>query len=111
MATAAADDADPITEEDPTLEACLTYLREHHCYCYFCGVKYCDAQDLADNCPGESEDDEDDEAKPINSLHQHLRQTWYKEWEDCKLSVQNEHAEWDLRPKQLQALKKLVILL
>ncbi|KAK4053890.1 hypothetical protein OIO90_003727 [Microbotryomycetes sp. JL221] len=35
----------------------LRYLRSKYHYCFWCGVAYNDAQDLADNCPGELEDD------------------------------------------------------
>ena len=42
--------------EDPTLEECLQYLREMYCYCYFCGAKYIDTEDLLNNCPGSAEE-------------------------------------------------------
>jgi hypothetical protein len=28
------------------------YLRTQHCYCIYCAVRYSNAQDLAENCPG-----------------------------------------------------------
>jgi hypothetical protein len=34
------------------LQECLIYVREKYCYCYFCGCRYDDADDLVMNCPG-----------------------------------------------------------
>ncbi|KAF9356429.1 hypothetical protein BGX26_005293 [Mortierella sp. AD094] len=33
------------------------YLRTKHCYCFWCSAQYYGADDLAQNCPGEDEDD------------------------------------------------------
>lgn len=38
------------------LDKILAYLREKHCYCFWCGCKYTDKADLQ-NCPGLDEED------------------------------------------------------
>jgi hypothetical protein len=42
---------------DKQLRAVNSRLRQAYCYCVFCGHRYADATDLAENCPGETEDD------------------------------------------------------
>ncbi|KAI7857016.1 hypothetical protein BDC45DRAFT_501505 [Circinella umbellata] len=42
---------------DQRLVQLVEYLREKHLYCFWCGAKYNDKQDLTDNCPGLEEDD------------------------------------------------------
>ncbi|GAK62032.1 uncharacterized protein PAN0_001c0229 [Moesziomyces antarcticus] len=39
------------------LQLVLDCLRTSHYYCLFCGCSYTDQQDLAQHCPGQSEDD------------------------------------------------------
>jgi hypothetical protein len=39
------------------LEKVLNYMRKKYCYCFWCGCAYDDAEDLAENCPGLTEDD------------------------------------------------------
>ncbi len=39
------------------LRVLLLYLRERHCYCFFCGCAYGGAADMAANCPGITEDE------------------------------------------------------
>lgn len=39
------------------LDAVLAHLREQHFYCFYCGCAFNDADDLAQNCPGPSEED------------------------------------------------------
>ncbi|KZO93249.1 hypothetical protein CALVIDRAFT_486210 [Calocera viscosa TUFC12733] len=41
------------------LEQLLAYMRETHHYCFWCGTKYSDAEELDEECPGPSEDDHD----------------------------------------------------
>ena len=41
------------------LDRVLTYLRDKHYYCFWCGTKYEDAEDMAGNCPGKDEDQHD----------------------------------------------------
>jgi len=43
-------------ERENILISLLEYLRSTHFYCFFCGTKYTDKDDLEGNCPGESED-------------------------------------------------------
>ncbi|GAB5592335.1 hypothetical protein Unana1_07235 [Umbelopsis nana] len=38
------------------LNRAITYLRTNYCYCFWCGVKYEDEEDLK-NCPGPTEED------------------------------------------------------
>jgi hypothetical protein len=52
-----ADATEELGEEEPTLEECLAYLRSTYSYCYYCGARYNDAQDLQESCPGLTEDD------------------------------------------------------
>ncbi|KAI9494462.1 hypothetical protein BDB00DRAFT_818143 [Zychaea mexicana] len=42
---------------DKRLTRLVDYLRDKHSYCFWCGAKYDNAQDLAENCPGPGEDD------------------------------------------------------
>ncbi|KAI9268907.1 hypothetical protein BDA99DRAFT_502965 [Phascolomyces articulosus] len=42
---------------DQRLARLVEYLREKYAYCFWCGAKYNDAKDLAENCPGLDEDD------------------------------------------------------
>jgi len=44
----------PLEEQ---LEKVLNYMREKYYYCFWCGCAYDDAKDLAENCPGLTEDD------------------------------------------------------
>ncbi|KAL1743306.1 hypothetical protein HDZ31DRAFT_83492 [Schizophyllum fasciatum] len=37
----------------------LSYLRDRYSYCLFCGTQYEDEEDMANNCPGPSEEDHD----------------------------------------------------
>jgi len=37
----------------------LTYLREKYAYCFWCGTKYENNEDLESHCPGPNEDDHD----------------------------------------------------
>ena len=39
----------------------LTYLRLEHFYCLYCGISYNDEEDMAQNCPGPTKEDHDDE--------------------------------------------------
>lgn len=41
------------------LQLVLSYLRNHHAYCFWCGVHYNDTQDMDSQCPGETEEDHD----------------------------------------------------
>ncbi|KAG9317200.1 hypothetical protein JVU11DRAFT_1393 [Chiua virens] len=41
------------------LSLVLTYLRETHAYCFWCGTKYDNDSDLEKNCPGSNEEDHD----------------------------------------------------
>lgn len=41
------------------LELVLESLRRQHRYCLFCGCQYRDEEDMAQNCPGEMEEDHD----------------------------------------------------
>ena len=44
-------------EGEVSLEECLTYLRNNYYYCYYCGARYNDTNDLDESCPGLHEDD------------------------------------------------------
>ena len=49
-------------DEDPEvvgeqLRVCLTYLKEIYTYCYYCGARFNDSEDMAINCPGLLEED------------------------------------------------------
>src|SRR5579862_2133842 len=39
------------------MEEVLSYMREKYFYCFWCGCAYDSAEDLADNCPGLTEED------------------------------------------------------
>lgn len=39
------------------LSAALSYLRERHGYCLYCGVQFADQSDMASSCPGPLEAD------------------------------------------------------
>ena len=39
------------------LQNALQYLRDKHCYCFFCGTSYSDEADLLSGCPGLTEED------------------------------------------------------
>ncbi|KAF7301424.1 G-patch domain-containing protein [Mycena indigotica] len=41
------------------LEMVLSYLRDNYYYCFWCGTRYENAEDLGNQCPGESEDAHD----------------------------------------------------
>jgi len=41
------------------LQLVLTYLREKHAYCFWCGVEYESIDDMTSQCPGPDEDDHD----------------------------------------------------
>ncbi|KAF9246949.1 hypothetical protein BU15DRAFT_38624 [Melanogaster broomeanus] len=41
------------------LSLVLTYLRDQHAYCFWCGTQYEDERALKENCPGAEEDDHD----------------------------------------------------
>ena len=41
------------------LDRVLTYLREKHYYCFWCGTKYQNSDDMSSNCPGKEEDEHD----------------------------------------------------
>ncbi|KAF8914103.1 hypothetical protein CPB84DRAFT_1669965 [Gymnopilus junonius] len=41
------------------LHLVLSYLREKHHYCFWCGVKYDNEEELQSQCPGPEEDDHD----------------------------------------------------
>jgi len=41
------------------LHLVLSYLRHKHAYCFWCGVKYEDEEDMQNQCPGTEEDDHD----------------------------------------------------
>lgn len=43
-----------------SLNEVLMYLRDAHCYCMYCGIKYVDGSDLDRNCPGFSEESHED---------------------------------------------------
>lgn len=38
------------------LKDVIGYLREQYKYCFWCSIQFDSSQDLADNCPGETED-------------------------------------------------------
>ncbi|KAI8143147.1 hypothetical protein BJV82DRAFT_578872 [Fennellomyces sp. T-0311] len=42
---------------DDRLDRLVCYLRSEHNYCFWCGAKYNDAEDLKENCPGTEEDE------------------------------------------------------
>mmetsp|Transcript_32100 Transcript_32100/g.43991 ORF Transcript_32100/g.43991 Transcript_32100/m.43991 type:complete len:266 (-) Transcript_32100:120-917(-) len=49
-------------DEDPDivgehLRECLMYLKETYTYCYYCGARFNDSEDMANNCPGLLEED------------------------------------------------------
>ncbi|KZT58835.1 hypothetical protein CALCODRAFT_451182 [Calocera cornea HHB12733] len=46
---------DPMTR----LDELLAYMRDTHHYCFWCGTKYADEEELARECPGPDEDDHD----------------------------------------------------
>ena len=46
-------------EASTRLKLTLEHLRKAHHYCIFCGCQYDDEEDLATNCPGETEEDHD----------------------------------------------------
>ncbi|EJT97615.1 hypothetical protein DACRYDRAFT_102318 [Dacryopinax primogenitus] len=46
---------DPMTR----LEQLLTHLREMYNYCFWCGTRYSNAEELGKECPGTEEDDHD----------------------------------------------------
>ena len=37
----------------------LSYLRDKHAYCFWCGVKYDSEEEIESQCPGPDEDDHD----------------------------------------------------
>ncbi|KAL4076022.1 hypothetical protein J3A83DRAFT_4157535 [Scleroderma citrinum] len=41
------------------LNLVLTYLRDRHAYCFWCGVQYDDEEDIKQHCPGREEEDHD----------------------------------------------------
>jgi len=41
------------------LHLVLSYLREKHAYCFWCGVKYDSEEEIESQCPGPNEDDHD----------------------------------------------------
>ena len=41
------------------LHLVLSYLRDKHAYCFWCGVKYESEEDMQSQCPGPDEDDHD----------------------------------------------------
>lgn len=41
------------------LHLVLSYLRDKHHYCFWCGVEYGSAEEMQDQCPGPEEDDHD----------------------------------------------------
>jgi hypothetical protein len=43
---------DELGVSEDALEECLYYLRRIHCYCYYCGTRYEDEDDLQRSCPG-----------------------------------------------------------
>lgn len=46
-----------IIDTADTLVDLLQYLRNEHSYCWYCGIRYNDEQDLKENCPGVLEED------------------------------------------------------
>ncbi|KAG0247739.1 hypothetical protein BG011_000992 [Mortierella polycephala] len=44
-------------EVSEKLEKVVKYLRSEHSYCFWCSAQYDGPEDLAENCPGETEDD------------------------------------------------------
>lgn len=55
------DDEPEETDDEPEpfekLVSLTMYLRKTHQYCIWCGTKFDDDQDIADNCPGETAED------------------------------------------------------
>ena len=47
-------------DPDEQLQILISYLRQTYFYCLYCGTRFSDAQDLAENCPGETRDDHDE---------------------------------------------------
>jgi len=41
------------------LHLVLSYLRDKHAYCFWCGVKYDSEEEIGSQCPGPDEDDHD----------------------------------------------------
>jgi hypothetical protein len=41
------------------LQLVLTYLRDKHAYCFWCGVEYANVNDMQTQCPGPEEEDHD----------------------------------------------------
>ncbi|KAG0214638.1 hypothetical protein BGX28_001676 [Mortierella sp. GBA30] len=44
-------------EDSEKIEKIVQYLRVEHSYCFWCSAQYDGPEDLAENCPGETEDD------------------------------------------------------
>ena len=53
------DESEPPSDEFQ-LNHLIFYMRSTHFYCTWCAIKFNDAADLADNCPGDSRDAHDD---------------------------------------------------
>jgi hypothetical protein len=52
----------PLTEEkyvegEKTLEGLIGHLRCEHLYCFYCGVRFTDFDDMAESCPGPAHED------------------------------------------------------
>ncbi|KAL4081715.1 hypothetical protein V8B97DRAFT_2106924 [Scleroderma yunnanense] len=47
------------TQPRDRLNLVLTYLRDRHAYCFWCGVQYDDEEDIKQHCPGREEEDHD----------------------------------------------------
>ncbi|CAI5758013.1 unnamed protein product [Candida verbasci] len=56
---------DHINNIDDTRDRLLTYLRDEHCFCYYCGSTYENLDDLEKNCPGLNR--EEHESKGCNT--------------------------------------------
>jgi len=41
------------------LDKILSYLRLTYSYCFWCGMRYDNQEDMQNSCPGETEDDHD----------------------------------------------------
>jgi len=46
-----------VKEQTDNLRDFLVYLREKHCYCYYCGSRYDSQEQLEEMCPGILEED------------------------------------------------------
>ncbi|KAH8278726.1 hypothetical protein KR018_007876 [Drosophila ironensis] len=51
------EEEEPLYSPSEQLEMLTSYLRTGYCFCYWCGTRYEDLEDLNANCPGPARDD------------------------------------------------------